>query len=506
MAGLILNQDDSNFGYGYSLGLVPDNLSREEMVKYIESHIERYKDTQLTDFEMSVGGRLAVYPSKVMESTVDMYYRKMQNGEPCDFTNTFVAGYREVFDVYKLDLFKIWIDKCREIGIKSWISIRINDVHDTLLKQSVLSPDFFFENMHLTRGAHHEHKDYYDGGWDFSKPEIYDRMVRFVAEACERYDSDGLNLDFQRESFCFSPGNEAEGREIMTRLMSDVRRIAKGKSVSVRVREGLETSFDLGFDVIEWARLGLVDRVIVTSRWSTTDCDLPIELWRRVLEPYNVEICGGIEILIREENKRRPLTFQSTETAYGCAYNIYASGADKCYLFNYMRIPGYDDVEEKTRYEGCRENNQYPLTEENYIEFLKNVGSMETLSRMPRRHLVTFRDALPFWESPMYQVPQTVHNDRYTNFRIRAGKTSDDAVVVIGVPNESFEPEKSVMFVNTNKVAFMGAINEKTCFTKSPLYAYKVSGDFLKNINTVEIVSCGEEFEIDHIEIRINCK
>ena len=27
-----------------------------------------------------------------------------------------------------------------------------------------------------------------------------------------------------------------------------------------------------------------------------------------------------------------------------------------------------------------------------------------------------------------------------------------------------------------------------------------------KNINTVEIVSGGEEFEIDHIEIRVNCK
>lgn len=506
MGGLILNQDDSNFGYGFSWGFVPENLTRDEMIKYIESYIERYKDTQLTDFEMDVCGRLAVYPSKIMESTVDMYYRKEQNGEPCDFTKTFVAGYREIFDVYKLDHFKIWIDKCREFGIKSWISVRINDVHDTLEKQSVLSPDFFFENMHLTRGAHHEYKDYYDGGFDFSKSEIYDRMIRLVEEACERYDSDGINIDFQRESFCFSPGNEAEGREIITRFMSDVRRIAKEKSVSVRVRESLETSFDLGFDVIKWAKLGLIDRVIAAPRWSTTDCDLPIELWRRALEPYNVEICGGMEILIREENKRRPLTFQSTETAYGCAYNIYASGADKCYLFNYMRIPGYNDGEYNARYECCREHGQFPLTEENYIEFLKNVGSMETLSKAPRRHFVTFRDALPFWQTPTYQVPQTVYNDRYAYFRIRAGETSGDALVVIGVPNEGFEPERSVMFVNTNKVEFMGALGEKTCFTKSLLYAYKVRGEFLKNVNTVEIVSGGKEFEIDHIEIRINCK
>ena len=47
MGGLILNQDDSNFGYGFSLGFGPENISREEAIKYIP---ERYPHIELLQY------------------------------------------------------------------------------------------------------------------------------------------------------------------------------------------------------------------------------------------------------------------------------------------------------------------------------------------------------------------------------------------------------------------------------------------------------------------------
>lgn len=498
--GIVVNYDDNAFAIYISDENRPNIESAEGMREYIRSIVTQYNESNVTDFAMCVCGRLAWYPSSVVENMLDMYHRKVQNGKDVDYTKTWLFGYHQIFEKYGLDHFKIWIDECKRSNIVSWISIRVNDVHDTLLPNSVLSPDFFFNNMDLTRGGHKSvGKEYFDGAFDFSKREIYERTLGVIKEACARYDSDGIELDFQREAYCFAPGQESVGRDIMTRFMLEVRKVAKNKKIAVRVPAGIETCFDLGFDICRWAKEGLVDRIVPTSRWSTTDTDLPLDMWRSALSPYDVEIVGGVEILMREHNRQKYF-MHTVETALAAVHNIYSSGCDKCYLFNFMHRPGntsgdelYSDTEEAGR----------AVLGKNYYDFLKIAGDKKLTSKAYRRHLLSFRDALPFWQRAAYQVPCEVSTELYSSFRIRTGNDSENALLAIGVDGD-FDPLSADIFVNTVNVKYVRCAEKITRYTENALYMYEIPRTAIKDINTVEIRAKCEKFTISHIEIRVN--
>ena len=499
--GTIVNYDDNAFAIYISDENKPNIENAEQMSEYIRSIVSQYRELNVTDFAMCVCGRLAWYPSSVVENMLDMYHRKKQNGNDVDYTNTWLSGYHDIFERYGLDHFNIWIDECRRSNIASWISIRVNDVHDTLLENSVLSPDFFFDNMNLTRGGHKSvGKEYFDGAFDFSNPQIYERTLSMIKEACERYDSDGIELDLQRESYCFAPGRESEGREIMTRFISAVRSFAKNKRLAIRIPAGIETCFDLGFDVCRWAREGLIDRIVPTSRWSTTDTDLPIAMWRSALSPYDVEIVGGVEILMRENNSQKYFA-QTVETALAAVHNIYSAGCDKCYLFNFMHKP-----------RNTRGDDLYADTEEagravlgvNYYDFLRMAGDPKLVSESYRRHLLSFRDALPFWQRAVYQVPCKISTEYYSPFRIRTGDVGGSAYLAIGVDGDGAEALDADIFVNTKRVKYLSRAEKKTRYTENALYIYEVPSDAVRDVNTIEIRAERAEFKLLHIEMRVN--
>ncbi len=509
MSGIILNWDDSAFFYYIHKGYGNDVKNRQDAIACCKGVIDQYKDTKVTDFIMCVNARLASFPSSTIENYGDSYNRKMQNGQSVDFSDTWASSYNKLFNEWEIDYFEIWIEQLNTMSIKPWISIRMNDAHETLAQTSFLAPDFYYGNPQLRRVTHHKNPSYFDGLFDYGKKEIRDRFLCFIDEALARYDAGGLELDWMREAYCFKLGMEYEGITILTDFMKEVKTIVEKYekirghkiSISVRVPSGIETCFYLGFDVAEWARCKLVNNVTLSPRWSTTDTDMPIELWKKLLMPYEVTLAAGIEILIRQ-NREAPYTYNCKETVYANAAASYSAGADKFYLFNFMSMPdlfGIDPQNQalKTLYTDLR-------------DILNVCSNLNDVIFCDRRHFVTFKDLCAPWEKSRYYVPAICTSEKTEPemFRIRTGKAAKNSYVYIHIGIECKEGrinnEDISIYLNSKHVNNIILTEEPDYYNKSQRYIYEVpSSDMLYDINSVEVWSETKEFTITHMEIMI---
>jgi uncharacterized lipoprotein YddW (UPF0748 family) len=97
------------------------------------------------------------------------------------------------------------IARCRHQGIESWISLRMNDVHNQPDKpdDATLHSDFWRNNPQLRRQGY---EGYYSRALDDGHAEVRDHYLKLIDETLDRYDIDGLELDSMREPYLFSRG------------------------------------------------------------------------------------------------------------------------------------------------------------------------------------------------------------------------------------------------------------------------------------------------------------
>jgi hypothetical protein len=266
-------------------------------------------------------------------------------------------------------------ERCRLRGVSPWISLRMNDVH---INDNLAHPfhgPMWRDERYFRSGA----ADYFARGLDYAHPEVRDMYRDLVVENLQRYDIDGLELDFMREPYLFRPGAEQEGAVILREWLRGIRRLVHDASVrrghpialAVRVPSRIEVAQSWGLDAVQWAKEGLVDLVVATPRWATLEYDMPLDEWAQALAGTGVTLAGGLEILHRP-SPGAPAVSLSAEQAVGAASAVLTPGADVVYLFNYFAPAGW------------------PLPD--YLRTLQAMSSLEALTRLPRRHAITYRD------------------------------------------------------------------------------------------------------------------
>ena len=228
-----------------------------------------------------------------------------------------------------------------------------------------------------------------------------------MVETLERYDIDGLELDFMREPYLFSAGKEAEGAPILTGWIREVRKLVdetaakRGHPIrlGVRVPSRPEVALGMGLDAVAWAKEGLIDLLVVTPRWATLEFDMPIRRWRQLLGASKTTLAGGLEILYRPWPDG-PATAVTPELATGAALSVLSRGADAVYLFNYFQdeCPGW------------------PLPV--YQKTLKAMASLDSLVKQPRCVGITYRDITAPGENYQPPLPAT---GKELVFRLKLG-------------------------------------------------------------------------------------
>ena len=165
MGKIIFNEDPNHFIYTRTAAGI-EEVTREDLVNFIM----QYKDTQITDFMICLNASLTWYNSKRTMSGIDKYKEWVAAGKTDDTeTNNVIKCGRLLVDIYEnkgIEMHKLWIETLRSIGIRPWISIRMNDIHETDAEDSFLFSDFYKKNRWMNRASHRTPAGYYENGLD----------------------------------------------------------------------------------------------------------------------------------------------------------------------------------------------------------------------------------------------------------------------------------------------------------------------------------------------------
>ena len=430
--GIAINEDDSHF----YMSRPAEAMSREGLLAWVD----QYAGTNVSHLFLCPNAMKASYHSKVRDAIWEIDGQRIPDGDTV--AKTWVDNSR-LLDERGLDAYAVWIARAQEKKISPWLSMRMNDVHNVDDPASYIHSSFWVKHPEYWRVPGSK-GSWVDRALDYGIAEVREYNMAFVRELLERYDPDGLELDWMRFGYHFKPGHEAEGVEILTRFMRDVRALTQewaGKrghpiKLGARVPTHPDAAKGLGMDGVAWVQEGLVDMLVPTPFWATADFDIPIELWRERIGPaaQKIVLAAGTEVLLQAYPGAKQITNDITSVRGFAAAELHR-GADQIYLFNYM---------DPDPIQGGKEA---------YRTLLEKGLSLDAVTQAPRRHVVTYRDTVPPGVSNNAALP--VDGRKGGTFRIYIGPAPKKCRVefVAGLSARD----------NTAKAKFEAVVNDKAC-------------------------------------------
>jgi hypothetical protein len=131
-------------------------------------------------------------------------------------------------------------------------------------------------------------------------------------------------------------------------------------------------------DGLTWAREGLIDMLVPTPFWTSSDFDIPVELWRERLGDAveKVVIAPGLEHNVRGFPGGSAIP-NNLESCRGFAAASWHRGADQIYLFNFM------------------DSGTIPVSTSDYRVLIEQGLGPDIITSLPRRHIQAFHDTVP---------------------------------------------------------------------------------------------------------------
>lgn len=400
---LAINEDNGHF-FGYKK---PEEMN----VGGLQAWVDQYAGGAVTHLFLCPNAMRASFRSKSRDAIWDPYNGKIPDHPwPRNAKGLHDAG---------IDPYKVWIARCRRKKISPWLSMRMNDVHNTEDRDNFQHSTFWRKNIHLWREPNHEH----GSGLNYAYAEVRAYQMAFVRELLERYDPDGLELDWMRFPNHLTPGKARQERGFLTEFVREVRSLTNAWSkkrghrilLGVRAPALPDAGAGTGMDAVAWAREGLVDLIVATPFYFSTDFDIPFELWRERLQdaPEPVTVIGGVDSTARPWISGTPVG-NTMETLRGFAASSYHRGSHGVYLFNWM-----DDT-------------QWPVPTTDYKRLLRDGVGPDVAAQGARRYPVCFHDTVPEGASRNEQLPADARTGKTFRIHIGPKPTSGKAWAIAG--------------------------------------------------------------------------
>lgn len=405
---LVINEDNSHF-FG--------SRAAEAMnVAGLHAFIDSYAGTKVTHLFLSPNAMRASFRSRTRDAIWDPVDGQVPAG-------TWPENARRLHEA-GIDPYAVWIARAREKGISPWLSMRMNDVHGASEPGNFMHSSFWRAHPELRRLPGGPAQPWTNHALNYAHAAVRDHQMDLVRELLERYAPDGLELDWMRFSRHLTPGREREEAHFLTGFVRDVRALSRewstrrGRPILLGVRAPAhpDAAAGLGIDAVAWAREGLVDLIVPAPFWSSSDFDIPVELWRERLGGANARtaLLPGLE-----HNARAWIGGVTVPTdlasAYGFAATALHRGADGIYLFNWM--------DSQTR----------PVSAEDYARLLRTGFTPAALATEPRRHPVTFRDTVPEGFPSGTQLPIRLPGSGTVRLNLGPGAGAGTTEAVIGL-------------------------------------------------------------------------
>lgn len=191
-------------------------------------------------------------------------------GENVDFTRANSQDWRYLANVKHLvdsgiDVPRVIADACREHNKASFFSLRVNDIHDA--QQGVPKPRIKREHPEWMHGEGSRAPT----GLNYVRFGVREYKKALVREFFEKFDFDGMELDWLRTECNLPNLREYQHRYAITDWVADLRKMLdemgrkrrRPIELAARVPETVEGCLLAGLDAPEWVKGRLIDHLIV---------------------------------------------------------------------------------------------------------------------------------------------------------------------------------------------------------------------------------------------------
>ncbi len=408
-----------------------------------------YKDTGIGDLIFDVYCQYSITPTKVFSDMKSRYHCRLEGGVPVDYTqDPHIQMLYDCHEKYGVQPIRVWIDHCKEIGIRPWISVRMNDCHDPYDETSRLRSDFFYEARDNGWMVGEEY-GYFKNCFNYAYPQVRQKFLDYIDEQLTAFDVYGLELDFMREPVCFDFLHFKEAQPIMNDFMAKVKAIVTrceavhGHPIKIMVRlpRDLHLSAEIGLDAVEWSRQGWVDALVPTGRFRTTDTGMPIAEWVETVSPYDVDVYAGLEVCLPA---RRLCSLQiNKEISKAHTVQYAAQGSARTYVYNlyhpYLACPG-----------GFYE------TPEDIKDIWAVIGDPEKCAQGERRHILTFDDTYEWYPNRRLWNPLPATVGEGATLEVQTGAIPSTADVTLYMAVRDADPAALTVTFNGTSCTYLG--------------------------------------------------
>jgi hypothetical protein len=273
-------------------------------------------------------------------------------GEFCPHDNSFGGLYGKNLAALKAagrDPLVMTIEFCRHNKLEVFFTHRINDIHDSmdwcsfeLSRWKREHPQYLLGRIaDRDKSGGMNSPKYWWSALDFEKPEVLDYLCRIQEDVCDRYDVDGVEIDYFRSPMFFRPNLEyqpatAAQVEILTDFHRRLRAIhiragmKRGRPIltAARVPATLATCRHVGIDIKRWLQEGRID--VLTLSGGYVPFTEPVEEIIQLAHRVNVPAYPAISA----SGMNGPNRYGTLEAWRGAASNLWRAGADGIVTFN----------------------------------------------------------------------------------------------------------------------------------------------------------------------------
>ena len=323
---VLYNFDGDSCMWTKANGTGPTAIDVDDVRRLIEE--VAYEGSQVNTVLVCINAQVMYYPTQVGTMRGTLCTPEQRANWPASEVQRF-ENMGAFYDA-GIDPYAVMLAEAKDRGIESLLTFRMNDAHGN----DFLRTAFWSDHAEYRLGA----------GLDFWHPEVRDYVFSLIEEAVQRYDCDGIELDFNRFPTFFQSGTTEERIERINSLVGRVRAMLDAEGLkrdkhlilTARVPSNYgntpptyETSRALGCDPVAWVDNGWLDYLTV-SEFLFERGDLPIESWKERIT--DVPVYGGIECTAGPADDQ-VLTADQYRLA---AYRLWEKGADGVYLFNFF--------------------------------------------------------------------------------------------------------------------------------------------------------------------------